>query len=130
VTESTAKRLLAVDDNADSANIVARVAGRCGYEAMTASEPGDVRRLIEEWKPDVLTLDLCMPDIDAIDLFPVLEEAKFGGPVLIISGLDRWLRRSATKLASARGLNVVGDLEKPLDLAALRAKLAEVHTAL
>jgi DNA-binding NtrC family response regulator len=124
------KRLLAVDDNADSAELVARIAGRCGYETRTASVPTDVRQVLAEWKPDVVTLDLCMPDIDAIDLFPVLKEAAFGGPVLIISGLDPWLRRSATKLATARGLNVVGDMEKPLDPAMLRRKLAEVRDAL
>ena len=124
------KRLLAVDDNADSAELVARIAGRCGYEARIASVAADVRQLLIEWQPDVLTLDLCMPDIDAIDLFPVLKEAAFAGPVLIISGLDPWLRRSATKLAAARGLNVVGDFEKPLDPPALREKLAEVRASL
>jgi two-component system chemotaxis response regulator CheY len=127
VTESTAapsgRRLLAVDDNVDSAELVGRIASRCGYEVRVALTAESVRRELVDWQPDVLTLDLCMPDSDAIDLFPLLQEAKFAGRVVIISGHDDWLRKSASKLASARGIKIAGDMQKPLDVARFRQLL-------
>jgi two-component system chemotaxis response regulator CheB len=121
--------LLAVDDNADSAELVGRIGQKCGYDVRVASKPSDVRELLVEWKPDVITLDLCMPDSDAIDLFPFLQQLPFVGAVLIISGHDDWMRKSAGKLASARGLHVAGDMQKPLDTAALRQVLQQLRNS-
>jgi DNA-binding NtrC family response regulator len=123
-------RLLAVDDNADSAELVARIGGRCGYEAQTAENPRKVRQLLVEWQPAVVTLDLCMPEVDGIDLLSVLVETKFSGRVLIISGQADLLRRSAARLATARGLAVAADIQKPVDVAALRRVLSEIAETL
>jgi DNA-binding NtrC family response regulator len=119
-------RLLAVDDSADSANLVARVAAKCGFEAQAISDPKSVRALVVEWKPKVLTLDLCMPEADGIDLLSVLEETGFSGLVVIISGQDGWFRKAASRLAEVRGLKVVDDLQKPVDIDALRQLLSRL----
>ncbi len=116
-------RLLAVDDSADSADLVARVAAKCGFEAQATSDPTLVRALVMSWKPEVLTLDLCMPEADGIDLLSVLEETGFSGLLVIISGQDGWFRKAASRLAETRGLKVVDDLQKPVDIAALRQLL-------
>ncbi len=113
-------RLLAVDDSADSADLVARVAAKCGFEAQATSDPTAVRALVVSWKPEVLTLDLCMPEADGIDLLAVLEETGFTGTLVIISGQDGWFRKAASRLAETRGLKVIDDLQKPVDIAALR----------
>ncbi len=113
-------RLLAVDDSANSADLVARVAAKCGYEAQATSDPTAVRALVASWKPEIVTLDLCMPGADGIDLLPVLEESGFDGLLVIISGQDGWFRKAAGRLAETRGLKVVDDLQKPVDIAALR----------
>lgn len=119
-------RLLAVDDSADSADLVARVAARCGFEAQATSDPTRVRALVTSWKPEVLTLDLCMPEADGIDLLSVLEESGFDGLLVIISGQDGWFRKAASRLAETRGLKVVDDLQKPVDIAALRQLLSRL----
>ncbi len=116
-------RLLAIDDSVDSADLVARVAARCGYEAQATSDPTTVRALLASWKPEILTLDLCMPEADGIDLLSVLEEAGFNGRLVIISGQDGWFRKAAARLAETRGLKVVEDMQKPVDIAALRQLL-------
>ena len=120
-------RLLAVDDSADSADLVARVAVKCGYEAQATSDPAAVRALVASWKPEVLTLDLCMPEADGIDLLSVLEESGFSGQLVIISGQDGWFRKAAGRLAETRGLKVVDDLQKPVDIAALRQLLSRLR---
>lgn len=116
-------RLLAVDDSADSAELVVRIATKCGYEARAVSDPRAVGALIAEWNPDFVTLDLCMPDTDGIDLLSVLKAAGFTGTIIIISGQDTWFRKAASRLAQTHGLAVAGDLEKPVDISLLRALL-------
>jgi CheY-like chemotaxis protein len=122
-------RLLAIDDNADSAELVARQAARCGYEVRFSTNPKTVPALLGEWMPEVLTLDLCMPDADGIDMISMLVESGFTGQLVIISGQDGWFRKAAQRLAAARGLNVAGDLEKPVDLRALRHLLSGLSQA-
>ncbi|HWI27948.1 MAG TPA: response regulator [Stellaceae bacterium] len=117
-------RLLAVDDSVDSADLVARVATRCGFDAQATSDPTVVRALVASWKPEVLTLDLCMPEADGIDLLSVLEETGFDGILIIISGQDGWFRKAASRLAETRGLKVVDGLQKPIDITALRDLLS------
>jgi CheY-like chemotaxis protein len=129
VTEQTFKRrLLAIDDNEDSAELIARVAGKCGYEARSMSDTETLHSVLETWRPQVLTLDLCMPE-DGIALLGSIKASGFSGALIIISGQDDWLRRAAAKLASARGISDVHDLSKPIDLKALRDLLAKLDTA-
>lgn len=120
-------RLLAVDDGPDSADLVARVAAKCGYEAQATSDPTSVRALVASWKPEVLTLDLCMPKADGIDLLSVLKETGFTGLLVIISAQDDWFRKAVSRLAETRGLKVVDDLQKPVDIAALRQLLSRLR---
>jgi two-component system chemotaxis response regulator CheB len=118
-----AKRLLAVDDNSDSAELIARVAVKCGYQARSVTDPSSLGDVLHNWKPQVLTLDLCMPEEDGISLLSLLKSAGFTGSLIIISGQDDWFRKTASRLASARGLNVAQDLPKPVDLKTLREVL-------
>ena len=126
--QALAKRLLAVDDNADSAELVARVAAKSGYEVRSLTDTRSLRAVLEEWKPEVITLDLCMPEEDGIGIFATLHESGFQGELVIVSGQDDWLRKTASRLASARGLRVAADLSKPVDLSVLRSLLAKLQT--
>jgi DNA-binding NtrC family response regulator len=120
-------RLLAIDDSLNSAELVARVATRCGYEAQSAIDAKTARQLLSDWQPTVLTLDLCMPDSDGIDFMGMLQEQRFAGDVVIISGQEDWMRKSACRLAEARGLKIAGDMRKPIDIGALQGILKRLH---
>ena len=122
----TKSRLLAVDDNSDSAELIARVASKCGYDARSITDPSTLAQVLDEWKPQVLTLDLCMPEEDGISVLSLLTQSGFSGHLLIISGQDEWFRKTASRLASARGLNVANDLCKPVDLKVLRELLTQL----
>jgi CheY-like chemotaxis protein len=128
--ENARPRLLAVDDSPEFAELVGRIAERSGYEAFVTSRSRNVAAMVQEARPDVLTMDLCMPEIDAIELFKVLRAAAFKGYVVIISGQQDALRRSAAKLASVNGLEVVGNLQKPVRMAELRELLTHLRLRL
>jgi DNA-binding NtrC family response regulator len=123
-------RLLAVDDNSDSAELIARVARKCGYDVKMMADTRALRQTLDDWKPEVVTLDLCMPQEDGIALLSQLQESRFGGRLIIISGQDDWLRKAAGRLAALRGLNVADDMAKPVDLKALRQLLTNLRTGL
>src|SRR4051812_14049735 len=114
------RRLLAIDDVPDSAELVVRCATKCGYDAMALSVPSAAADMVTRWKPHVLTLDLCMPKVDGIGLLTLLREAGFCGDLVIISGQDEKLRRAAGKIATEKGMRVLADLSKPIQLAQLR----------
>jgi DNA-binding NtrC family response regulator len=122
-------RLLAVDDNSDSAELIARVAAKLGYESRSMTESSTLAQVLGEWSPQVLTLDLCMPEEDGISVLSLLTENGFSGQVVIISGQDEWFRKTARRLATARGLNVADDLCKPVDIKALREVLARLASS-
>jgi two-component system chemotaxis response regulator CheB len=122
-------RLLAVDDHSDSAELIVRVALKCGYDAKSVADTRNLADLLKDWQPEILTLDLCMPQEDGIAILSLLTQVGFRGRLIIVSGQDDWMRKSATRLAEARGLNVVEDVPKPVDLKALRDLLSKLQAA-
>ena len=122
-------RLLVVDDDSDAAGLVLRVATRCGYDAVSVLEMTTIEGVLRNMQPDVLTLDLCMPHKDGIEILSHLKTIQFKGQIIIISGQDDWLRKQARDLAVTRGLNVAAEMGKPLDLNALRALLMRLADA-
>lgn len=120
-------RLLAIDDNRDSADLVVRLAQKCGYEAQPFLGREDLRSALKSCPPDVLSLDLCMPNEDGIRMMSVLEESGFKGRIVIISGQEEWFRKSAARLATARGLKIAGDMAKPIDIASLMVLLKSLR---
>jgi CheY-like chemotaxis protein len=126
---NSAGRLLAIDDNLDSAELIVRVARKCGYDARLMADTRALRQTLSDWKPEVLTLDLSMPQDDGIALLSLLQDSGFDGQIVIISGHDDWLRKAAGRLAALRGLNVADALGKPIDLQALRKLLTNLREA-
>jgi len=120
VRDRSVKCLLAIDDDPDAAHLIAQIANKSGYEARALTDTRGVRQVLNEWQPDVLTLDLCMPDEDGFQLLTVLQQAGFKGPLIVISGKDGWLRQAACDLAEVRGISVATHLQKPIDVQGFR----------
>lgn len=116
-------RILAVDDDASSAELIVRVAERCGYEAFATSDSRGVINIAKALNPDIMAVDINMPNIDARALFRLLAEAGYRGRVLIVSGEDESVLRETQARAEALGLHVPYVQQKPLDFQKLRAML-------
>ncbi|MDP2007173.1 MAG: EAL domain-containing protein [Rubrivivax sp.] len=74
-------------------------------------------------------VDLNMPGMDGIELVRHLAEGGFQGALALVSGADRRLLETAARLAQARGLRVLGFVNKPVSPSALRAVLDRWHEA-
>jgi two-component system, chemotaxis family, chemotaxis protein CheY len=119
--------LLAVDDDPSSAELVVRVAERCGFEAFATSDSRGVVELIRQLAPDIFAVDICMPNVDALELFRLLSEDKFGGSIIIVSGQDESTLFSAARYAEELGLKRPKTMQKPLNFQDLRGWLNSVN---
>ena len=122
-TQTRPLRLLAVDDDAASAELIVRVAERCGYEAFATSDSRGVISLAKALSPDIMAVDINMPNVDAAALFELLAQSRFAGRVLIVSGEDESVLRPMQARAQALGLSVPFLQQKPLDFQKLRTML-------
>ena len=64
--------------------------------------------------PDIVVTDLDMPEMDGIELIRHIAERHLARAVVIASGLDSALLSSVEQMARAYGLQVLGNVEKPL----------------
>lgn len=122
-TQTRPLRLLAVDDDAASAELIVRVAERCGYEAFATSDSRGVINLSKALAPDIMAVDINMPNIDAAALFDLLAQSSFAGRILIVSGEDESVLRNMQAKAQDLGLSVPFMQQKPLDFQKLRTML-------
>lgn len=116
-------KLLAVDDDAPSAELIVRVAERCGYDAFATSDSRGVINLVSALRPDVMAVDISMPHVDALELFRMLAESHYGGDIIIVSGQDETTLGMVQRSGEAMGLRRPHVHQKPLDFAQLRQTL-------
>ena len=118
--------LLAVDDDASSAELIVRIAERCGFEAFATSDPRGVLELIRQLNPAIVSIDVRMPNIDADGLLALLAEKGFQGKILIVSGQDSDTLRAVANNGEMLGLSRPETMQKPIDIQQLRQLLGNL----
>jgi len=121
------KLLIALDDDPASAELVARVGKGCGYETLALSDAQAVVTAFKERCPDVITLDLSMPQKDGFQMLTLLQEIGFKGALIVISGNEDWVREFACELAGLKGIAMATHLQKPVNIKTLRDLLNVVQ---
>ena len=88
-------RILAVDDDPQALRYVRDTLMRSGFEPMVTADPGEALRLVEEYKPHLVLLDLVLPGTDGIDLMKDIAETR-DVPVIFLSayGQDKLVARA------------------------------------
>lgn len=113
--------VLTIEDDADIRQLLRALLGREGYEVTEASTGRDGLRAFHEVRPDVVILDVGLPDLDG---WQVLERVRDMSdvPVLVLTA------RSAER-DKVRGLNAGADdyLTKPFSRVELLARLTAIR---
>jgi CheY-like chemotaxis protein len=127
VLENRQPHLIAIDDDKDSAELIARVAARCGYATDVLTDSRALDLVMMNGAPDVICLDLSMPDVNGLDAVEALARVKFGGQVIIVSGHPTCLRQHVSSMAKTHGINVAGHFQKPINTAEFARFLRDVQ---
>ncbi len=86
------KKILIVDDEEDILEYLGTLFQDNGYETQTARDGEEAMKLIREGKPDLVTLDITMPEKSGVRFYrevksdPDLE----GIPIVIVTGVTGW----------------------------------------
>ena len=76
---------LIVDDDTNSATMLAELVADAGFTVMTAGSLKEARRNMAIRQPDVVLLDLVLPDGSGMDLFQDVD-ARAGIEIVLITG--------------------------------------------
>lgn len=119
--------LLAIDDDEDSANLIARVAAKCNYSTDVLTDSRALELVLIDGTPDVISLDLSMPEVDGLQAVDVLRRARFAGHLMIVSGHPTCMRQHVSGVAKTGGLKVAGHFQKPINTADLARVLKDLE---
>lgn len=116
------QRILIVDDMETQRNVAVNILNRLGYQAVGAPSGPSAADLIREgYRPDLLVLDMLMPELDGLETFKLLRTMIPEVPTIIVSGyaeservdeaMELGVRRFIRKPYTIESLgNAVGDL--------------------
>jgi two-component system response regulator VicR len=79
------KKVLIVDDEPDTLELVKLVLESGGFKTDIATNGKDALTMIAASKPDLVLLDIMMPDMDGWDVFRKIKERVPGIPVAILT---------------------------------------------
>lgn len=126
---TAALRVLLLDDDPFMLDLLADMLEELGqFEVLRESHARAALETLASTPPALLICDLSMPDMDGIEFMTAAAEARFPGSIVLLSGMDAGVRRSAERLARAHGLTVIGSFQKPLARQDLQAALDTLST--
>ena len=114
------KKILAVDDDASVGEFYEHALKLLGYDVRIAASGRAAKESIAAQRPDLILMDIMMPDQDGISLTRELRADRKTSdiPIVMVSGLA-----DAGTLQDALLFGAVGYLVKPVEPDALKAKI-------
>ena len=105
-------QVLVVDDEIGIRELLKEILEDSGYEVMTAWNAAEANRLLKTRRPDLVLLDLSLPDEDGLSLIRAWSNGgTLRTPVVVLSGYA-----SIDKAVEATRLGASDFLEKPIAL--------------
>ncbi|GEM_PF-3815972 len=102
-------RILVVDDDAPTLRMIEFILQSEGYEVVGAANGMAATSQCIDEQPDLLLLNVQLPDSNGFDVYAHLQELGYSGPVVFVTA-----RPDIAEVLTERRLNVAGYLVKPL----------------
>lgn len=113
-------RILVVDDEPAIVDVLSRLLARDGYQVITARNGAEALMMVAQHHPDLILLDVMMPEIDGFTVCQTLKNDERTAliPITMLTGQDDFEHRK-------RGMEVGADdfLSKPFERSMLRARI-------
>ncbi|HMI89270.1 MAG TPA: PAS domain-containing protein [Polyangiaceae bacterium] len=113
-------RVLIVDDNVDSAEMMAEVLAIAGYEVQTAHDGPEALTLVEDFVPDIALLDIGLPSMSGYELARGIRDQVPRARLVAVTGYGQEADR-----VRARAAGFDAHLVKPVDLARLEKMMSD-----
>jgi len=83
----TVKRILCIEDEPEMIDLIRLILGRRGYEVHGATGGVEGARLVRELLPDLVLLDLMMPDMDGWEVYQQMkaDQTTRNIPVIVVT---------------------------------------------
>ncbi len=119
-------KILMIEDDVDFREATTKILKFRGYDVVTAANAREARLMLRKEKPDLIILDIMLPDYDGFSLCTEIKENTdfFEIPILILTSIND--RKAQKKYAEKIALHHQADefAEKPIDPKEL---IARVH---
>ena len=111
------KKILVVDDEKPISDIIKFNMAKEGYEVLTAFDGKEALAVFEAENPDILILDLMLPEIDGLEVARTIRKTS-NVPIIVLSAKD-------TEFDKVIGLEIGADdyVTKPFSNRELQARV-------
>lgn len=120
--QETARRILVVDDNGDAAALLAVLLRLEGHEVQTAANGSEAVEIAEQFRPEIVLMDLDMPGVDGLEASRRIRARPWGNTVLI-AALTGWGGEADRLRAREAGVDL--HFLKPVNTESLMAALTQ-----
>jgi CheY-like chemotaxis protein len=120
------KKLLIIDDQASIAKVVGLIAEQMGLEVKSLNSSILATETFVEYRPDVVLLDMIMPEKDGIDVLNEILLTGIPAHIVLTSGFSNAYLRLAEGVAKFHESDQVSVLKKPFRRDELIAVLKEL----
>ncbi|HEX7085853.1 MAG TPA: sigma-54 dependent transcriptional regulator [Vicinamibacterales bacterium] len=111
------KRVLIVDDEPDTAAFLAGLLETHGYTTRSAERGESALAVLHEWSPEIVLLDLMLPDADGLDVLQRIKESTSEVQVIMVTGYG-----SVPSAVEAMNRGAFTFIEKPIHAPLLLAQ--------
>jgi len=116
-------KILVCDDETFARDAMARIIKRKGFDVIVASNGEECISLFKKESPNVVFLDVMLPDLDGDHLFKYLKDIKQDVNVYFVTGSGVVFSKE-----NAKDLGAKGYLSKPIDMQELFDILDKIKT--
>ena len=109
-------RLLIVDDNQDICDFLRLVGEGFEFDVVEATSATEAIEIVANFKPNLIFLDLCMPDMDGVEVIAKLAEQRCDASISLVSGMDQRTLSSVQSLGAEQKLTMLPTLTKPMTI--------------
>jgi CheY-like chemotaxis protein len=115
--------VLVADNDADSLDVIEFVIASQGATVRSATSAREALEILRTWRPDVMLLDIAMPEMDGYDLLTAIrrEPSLRGIPAVAVTG-----HAYARDKQRAEAVGFARHITKPVDIDTLIGVIAEL----